>query len=62
MLQAAIAAYFSNRFSIALIIVAGTAAIVVALLAAFGVEAKGVRLNTGAGTVEPNRASRRTGP
>jgi SHS family lactate transporter-like MFS transporter len=45
-LQASIAAHFHNDLSIALAGVAGFVAIAVALLTAFGVEAKGVRLQS----------------
>ena len=45
-LQAGIAAHFHNDLSIALAGVAGFVAIAVALLTAFGVEAKGVRLQS----------------
>jgi MFS transporter, SHS family, lactate transporter len=49
-LQAGIAAHFHNDFSIALAGVAGFVAVAVALLTAFGVEAKGVTFSRAAST------------
>ena len=43
-LQTGIAAHYDNELSIALAVVAGSVAIIVALLTGFGVEAKGARL------------------
>ena len=43
-LQAGIVAHFHNEFSVGLASVAACVAIIVALLAGFGVEAKGMRL------------------
>jgi SHS family lactate transporter-like MFS transporter len=46
-LQADIAAHYGGRYSIALAAVAGTVAVVIVVLTAFGVEAKGVAFGKG---------------
>jgi SHS family lactate transporter-like MFS transporter len=51
-LQAGIAAHFHNEFSVGLAGVAACAALIVALLTGFGVEAKGVRLATARSEVQ----------
>ncbi len=45
-LQAGIAVHFGNDYGLALALVAGTVAVVIAVLAAFGIEAKGVAFGT----------------
>ena len=47
--QAAMAAHYGGNYGLALAAVAGTIAVVIALLTAFGVEAKGVAFGTGLG-------------
>jgi SHS family lactate transporter-like MFS transporter len=47
-LQAAIAVHHGNDYALALALVAGTVAIVIVILAAVGVEAKGVKFGTSA--------------
>jgi SHS family lactate transporter-like MFS transporter len=46
-IQAAIAAHYGGDYSFALAVVAGTVAVVIAILTAFGTEAKGVAFETG---------------
>jgi MFS transporter, SHS family, lactate transporter len=48
-IQAAIAAHYGGDYSFALAVVAGTVAIVIAILTALGTEAKGVAFENGAG-------------
>jgi SHS family lactate transporter-like MFS transporter len=50
-LQAGIAGYYGGDYSIALAVVAGTVAVVIAILTAVGTEAKGVVFGTGAADV-----------
>jgi SHS family lactate transporter-like MFS transporter len=45
-LQAAVAAHYGGNYGLALAAVAGTVAIVIAVLTALGAEAKGVRFGT----------------
>jgi SHS family lactate transporter-like MFS transporter len=46
-LQAGIAVHFGNNYALALALVAGTVAIVIAIVTAFGTEAKGVKFGVG---------------
>ena len=51
-LQAGIAAHYDNDYAFALALVAGVVAVVIVILAAIGVEAKGVSFDTAAAELE----------
>jgi SHS family lactate transporter-like MFS transporter len=58
-LQAGIAAHFGDNYALALAVVAGTVAVAIVILTAFGIEAKGVAFGTGRipGPADPRTAA-----
>ena len=58
-LQAGIAAHYGGNYALALAVVAGTVAVAIVILTAFGIEAKGVAFGTGRirGPADPRTAA-----
>ena len=58
-LQAGIAAHYGGNYALALAVVAGTVAVAIMILTAFGIEAKGVAFGTGRirGPADPRTAA-----